>query len=77
MSDTTLELIDGSGSLIIANDNWRDGGQVKQLSDANVQPNNDLEAAVIATLKPGGYTAIVRGRNGATGVALVEVYALE
>lgn len=37
---------------------------------------SDKESATVATLIPGGYTAIVRGGNGATGVAMVEVYGL-
>ncbi len=79
LPDPTLELHDGNGELLALNDNWRDT-QETAIADAELSPTNDLEAAIVATLpgSPGGigYTAIVRGADGSTGVALVEVYAL-
>ena len=79
LPDPILQLFDANGSLIAENDNWRDTQQAAIIA-TGVPPSNDLESAIVATL-PGtpdgtGYTAIVRGVNGATGVALVEVYAL-
>ena len=79
LSDPTLEMYNGDGSLIAFNDDWRDT-QEDEITTTGVPPTDDLEAAIVATL-PGsasgtGYTAIVRGLDGATGVALVEVYAL-
>jgi sugar lactone lactonase YvrE len=76
LQDTTLELRDGSGSLIVANDDWRTL-QEQQIIDTTVPPKDDRESAIVATLNPGNYTAIVRGKNNTTGVALVEVYALQ
>ncbi len=75
LSDPTLELYNGSGSLIYANDNWRTD-QEQQLVASGVAPADDSEAAIIATLPPGSYTAVVRGSHSTTGVALVEVYRI-
>ena len=76
LSDTVLELRDGSGSLVASNDDWR-STQEQQIIDTTVPPKDDRESAIVATLAPGNYTGIVRGKNNATGVALVEVYGLQ
>ena len=76
LPDPTLELHDPNGSLIFQNDNWRTD-QEQQILDSNLAPSDDKESAIIATLQPGGYTAIVRGKNNSTGVALVELYSLD
>ena len=75
MSDTTLELRNGAGSLVASNDDW-ESTQRQQIIDTTVPPADPRESAVVASLPPGGYTAIVRGKNGATGVGLVEVFVL-
>lgn len=78
LTDPTLELRDGNGMLIAFDDNWRDNpAQAALIKAAGIQPRNDLESAIAATLPPGTYTAIVAGRNGGTGVGLVEVYNLQ
>jgi uncharacterized delta-60 repeat protein len=77
LQDTTLEFRDGNGDLVAANDDWRTGGQEQQIIDTTVPPSDDRESAVVAALNPGAYTAIVRGKGSATGVALVEVYVLQ
>ena len=76
LANPTLELRDGSGSLIFSNDDWR-STQEQQIIDTGVPPTDDRESAIVATLNPGNYTAIVAGKNNTTGVALVEVYALQ
>lgn len=76
LPDPILELHDSQGSLVFQNDNWRDV-QASQIIATTVPPTNDHEAAIVATLDPGAYTAIVRGANNSVGVALVEVYALD
>ena len=76
LQDPTLELRDGSGSLVIANDDWRTT-QEQAIIDTTVAPKDDRESAVVATLSPGGYSAVVRGKDNTTGVALVEVYSLQ
>lgn len=73
LADPTLELYNSSGSRIFANDNWR-SEQAQQLIDSSLAPSDEHESAIIATLQPGSYTAIVRGAHGTMGVALVEVY---
>ncbi len=75
MADPTLELRDGNGMLIRSNDNWRTD-QEAQIIASTVPPTNDLESAIVAALPTGGTTAIVRGKDGTTGVAVVEVYQL-
>ena len=77
LQDTTLDLVDGNGSLIVSNDDWSTGGQEQQIVDSTVPPRDDRESAVVATLNPGSYTAVVRGKDNSTGVALVEVYVLQ
>jgi hypothetical protein len=74
---STLELLDAKGTLVRADDNWRTGGQETEINQTGVSPANDRESALIATLAAkGAYTAIVRGVNNGTGIAVVEVYAL-
>jgi hypothetical protein len=82
MANPTLELYDKNGALIASNDNWRTtiiGGiithdQVRDILNSGYAPRDGRESAIIAELPPGNYTAIVRGANNTTGVALVEVY---
>ena len=75
LADPVLELRDVNGALIRSNDNWR-SDQEAEIIATGIPPTNDLESAIIENLAPGNYTAIVRGVNGTTGIALVEVYAL-
>lgn len=75
LPDPTLQLRDGNGALLRSNDNWREDQQMA-LEGTGLTPPNDLEAALTMALPPGAYTAVVAGNDGATGVALVEVYAL-
>ncbi|PYJ55116.1 MAG: hypothetical protein DME82_08490, partial [Verrucomicrobia bacterium] len=84
LADPTLELHDGNGALIASNDNWQTtiiGGiitqdQVQDIQNSGRAPGDPNESAIIANLPPGNYTAIVRGVNNTTGVALVEAYDL-
>ncbi|HEU0273491.1 MAG TPA: right-handed parallel beta-helix repeat-containing protein [Candidatus Udaeobacter sp.] len=84
LADPTLELHDETGALIASNDSWLHtiiGGiitanQVRDIRNSGHAPTDPRESAIIATLPPGNYTAIVRGVNETTGVALVEVYDL-
>ena len=75
LADPTLELHDKDGALIASNDNWRTD-QEADIEATGLPPANDLEAAILQTLVPDLYTAIVRGAGGTTGVALVEIFAL-
>jgi hypothetical protein len=76
LSDPLLELYDASGNLLASNNDWQQT-QAQALRDANLAPSNDLEAAILFTLAPGAYTAILRGNGNATGIGLVEVYDLQ
>jgi hypothetical protein len=75
LGDPTLELRNGNGALIASNDNWR-SDQEEEITATTIPPSNDLESAIVRSLAPGNYTAIVRGVNDTTGVALIEVYGL-
>jgi hypothetical protein len=75
LADPFLELHDGQGNIIGTNDNWQqDSLQATQIRATGLQPSNALESAILMTLNPGVYTAIVRGAQSTTGVGLVEVY---
>ncbi len=84
LADPTLELHDGTGALIASNNNWQTtitGGiitsdQVSAIQNSGHAPTQPSEPAIIATLSPGNYTAVVSGVNSTVGVALVEVYDL-
>jgi hypothetical protein len=77
-----LDLYDSTGAWIASNDNWQTtiiggiitGNQVSDIQNSGYAPTDPRESAIIATLPPGNYTGIVRGKNNTTGVALVEVY---
>jgi hypothetical protein len=85
LANPTLELHDHTQVLIGRNDDWQRteiGGiiasdQVTEIQNSHLAPTNPAESAIIATLQPGSYTAIVRGVNNTTGNALVEVYDLQ
>ena len=76
LTDPTLRLVNGEGVTIGSNDNWKDAQQA-DIQATGKAPTNDRESAVILTLAPAPCTAIVSGANGISGIALVEVYALE
>jgi hypothetical protein len=76
LQDPELLLFDGNGSVIQSNDNWRQTQQ-NEIQALNLAPADDREAALVASLPRGNYTAIVRGRDGTTGVALVEAYNVQ
>jgi hypothetical protein len=78
LADPVLELHGSSGFVTITNDNWRDDPVQAALIEATgIPPSNDLESAIEARLFPGAYTAVMRGKNNTSGVALVEVYDLD
>ena len=75
LANPTLELRNGNGALLIANDDWQDNpAQAAELTAAGLAPTNDLESGIATTLPPGLYTALLAGLNNGTGVGLVEVY---
>ena len=76
LQDPMLELIDGNGEVVIANDDWKQTQQ-DDLQRSGIPPTHDREAAVIAALPAGLYTAVVRGKQETTGVALIELYNVQ
>jgi hypothetical protein len=72
--DPTLELHAQDGTLLFSNDNWTTAPNKQEISDTGRAPSSSQEPAILTTLAPGNYTAIVRGSGNTTGVALVEVY---
>jgi hypothetical protein len=81
LADPMLELHDNNGGTVATNDNWKINDQTQQSQESAVRattlpPPNDSESAIVTTLVPGNYTAIVRGKNGGIGIGLVEVYNL-
>jgi uncharacterized delta-60 repeat protein len=78
LPDTTLELHDENGAIILENDDWKtDPQQAQELQAIGLQPSHDLEAALITTIQPGQYTAQVRGKDNASGIGVVQVYFLQ
>jgi hypothetical protein len=77
LADPVLELHGPGAFVTITNDNWRDDpAQAAVILASGLAPTNNLESAIDATLTPGVYTAVVRGRNNTLGVGLIEVYDL-
>ena len=77
LADPVLELHDSKGATIATNDNWADSPDKQEIIDTTIPPVADKESAILETLSPGAYTAIVSGKDGGTGVGLVEVYDLD
>jgi len=76
LADPVLALHGPGGSLIIENDNWKTTQQA-QIEESGMGPQNDLESAIVATLQPGSYTAIVRGQGETSGVVCGQIYDLD
>jgi hypothetical protein len=74
LDDPVLELHDFNGNTIATNDNWVDSPERAQIEATGIPPTNNLESAIYRVLSPAPYTAIVRGKNGGTGVGVVEIY---
>jgi hypothetical protein len=81
LADPTLELHDVNGAILATNDNWKINDQTNQSQETEVEattlaPTNDFESAIVTTLAPGNYTAVLQGKNGGVGVGLVEAFNL-
>lgn len=76
LPDTTLQLRDQQGAIVMENDDWKTSQQ-QELESTGLQPTHDLEAALVATIQPGQYTAQVRGKGDASGIGVVQVYFLQ
>lgn len=76
LDDPTLELHDGTGALVTNNDNWVDSPERAQIEASGLAPTDSRESAILRTLDPGAYTAVVRGKNNTAGIGVVEAYDL-
>ena len=76
LANPALELRNANGSLLEANDDWTLSNNQQAISESGLAPANSLEPAIIRTLVPGNYTAVVTGSGGATGIAVVEAYGI-
>lgn len=81
ISDPTIELHNSSGTVIATNDDWISSPDAQTIASYHLDPPNSIESAIIVTLNPGSYTAIVKGYQdsstpAATGVGLFELYDL-
>jgi len=77
LTDPTLTLFDGAGSPLATNDDWMNSAQKQAIIDSTIPPSDPKESAIVATLQPGNYTAIMSGAGGATGIGVVELYDLD
>ncbi len=75
LANPFLELRDQDGALVTSNDDWQDTAR-GEINATGIAPTNPRESAILANLRGGNYTAIVRGNGGGSGVALVEIYHL-
>ena len=76
LQDPTLELHDGNGTQVAFNDDWQSDPNASQVQSAGIPPQDPRESAIYTSLPAGSYTAVVRGKSGAAGVGLVELYNL-
>ncbi len=76
LADPYLSLYNSNRTLLAANDNWTDTQQAEIMA-TRIPPTNELESAIVTTLDPGKYTAILKGANGGTGIGVVEIYDLD
>jgi len=77
LDDTTLEVYDANGVPLELNDDWQQSAGAAQVQAAGLAPSSPAESAVmLPSVAPGSYTAVLRGKNGTTGVGLVDVFHL-
>jgi hypothetical protein len=74
LANPTLELFQGN-TLLASNDDWKENQAEVQAT--GIPPGNDLESAIVRTLPPGSYSAILRGKDNTSGIAVVEAYDLD
>jgi hypothetical protein len=72
LDDPVIQLFDSSGVNIASNDDWKTDQQ--NVESTGLAPTNDRESAIVATLDPGAYTVVMRGKNNSSGIGVVEMY---
>ena len=75
LADPLLTIVNSAGTEVASNDNWK-STQQSAITQSGLAPTNDAEAAFVGDFVPGAYMAIVSGKDGGTGVGLVEVYRI-
>jgi hypothetical protein len=73
LANPVLKIVDGNGVEVANNDNWK-SDQQSDIMQTGLAPSNDLEAAYVGQFPAGGYTAILSGQGGGTGVGVIEVF---
>src|SRR5262245_55912051 len=74
LADPSLQLIDATGHVLAANDDWMTGGQFDEIKATSLAPGDPKESAIVASLAPGAYTVLLNGTDGTDNIALVEVF---
>jgi glucose/arabinose dehydrogenase len=77
MTDPTLTLYDGASTALFTNDDWMNSTQKQAIIDSTIPPTDPKEAAIVMTLQPGNYTAIMSSANNSPGIGVVELYDLD
>ena len=77
LADPMLDVHNGAGDIIFSNDDWVSSPQKQAIIDSTIPPAHEKEAAIVMTLPPGNYTAVVTGKSAAAGIAVVELYDLD
>lgn len=77
LADPAMELHDSAGSVIASNDDWRDSAQASQIQQSGIAPTDSLESAILITLPPGTYTAVVSDYGSGQGNGLIEAYEMD
>ena len=75
LANPTLQLFDSGQFLVGSNDDWKQNQT--EVQNTGIPPTHDLESAIVTTLQPGAYTAVLRGQNNGIGIGVVEVYDLD
>ena len=76
LADPQLQIFDSSGTVVASNDDWKSDQQA-EIEATKIPPTNDAESAIVSTLPPGSYTAVVSGKDSGIGIGLVEVYSIQ
>jgi hypothetical protein len=77
LADPVLEVHDSTGGVIASNNDWQESAQASQIQQSGLAPTSSLESAILITLSPGNYTAVVSGYGGGQGNGLIEAYELD
>jgi hypothetical protein len=78
LTDPQLTLVNqATGTVIGTNDNWGSASNASAISATGKAPTNAFESAILMSLQPGAYTALVNGTNNGIGVGIIEVFEID